>query len=83
MVAVLLTPEAQAEFDALPVVIRARVLGILERLKSWPNVSGAKPLRKEWVGHYRIRTGAWRVIFQVVTPKIVVVRIEHRSAAYD
>lgn len=33
---VLLTPEAQGEFDALPGVIRARVLRIFERLASWP-----------------------------------------------
>jgi mRNA-degrading endonuclease RelE of RelBE toxin-antitoxin system len=80
---VLLTPEAQAEFDALPVVIRARVLGIFERLAFWPAVSGAKALSGEWAGHYRVRTGDWRVIFRVLTPQIVVVRIKHRSEVYE
>jgi mRNA-degrading endonuclease RelE of RelBE toxin-antitoxin system len=46
-------------------------------------VSGAKALSGQWAGHYRIRTGDWRVIFRVVTPKIVVVRIQHRSQVYE
>jgi hypothetical protein len=37
---------------------RARgIVAIVDRLQRWPEVSGAKPLRKELVGHYRIRTG--------------------------
>jgi mRNA-degrading endonuclease RelE of RelBE toxin-antitoxin system len=80
---VLFTPEARVEFDALPVVIRARVLKIIERLAAWPEVSGAKSLSGEWTGHFRIRTGDWRVIFQVVTPKIIVVRVKHRSEVYE
>ena len=80
---VLLTPDAQADFDALPGTIRARVLRIFERLQAWPQVSGAKPLSGDWAGHYRIRTGDWRVIFRVVTPQVIVVRIKHRSEVYE
>lgn len=79
----LLTPDAQADFDSLPATIRARVLRIFERLTAWPEVSGAKPLSGQWAGHYRIRTGDWRVVFQVVTPRIIVVRIKHRSEVYE
>jgi mRNA-degrading endonuclease RelE of RelBE toxin-antitoxin system len=82
-VQVLLTPEAQAEFEHLPIVVRARVLGIFERLRGWPAVSGAKPLAGSWAGHYRIRTGDWRVVFRVVSPRVVVVRIKHRSEVYE
>jgi mRNA interferase RelE/StbE len=80
---VLLTPEAQGDFEALPATIRARVLRIFERLRAWPDVSGAKPLSGEWAGHFRIRTGDWRVIFRAVTPRIVIVRIKHRSEVYE
>lgn len=80
---VLVSPEAQAEFDALPGVIRARVLRIFERLALWPAVSGAKALSGAWAGHHRIRTGDWRVIFRVLTPGIIVVRIKHRSEVYE
>jgi mRNA interferase RelE/StbE len=82
-IAVLLAKDAQADFDDLPATIQARVNTVIERLKQWPNVSGAKPLRGEWVGHYRIRTGDWRVLFRVVTPKLLVVRIKHRREVYD
>lgn len=80
---VLLAREGQADFDRLPVTIRVRVLRVFERLTAWPYVSGAKPLRKEWAGHYRIRTGDWRVIFQVLEPDVIVVRIKHRSEVYE
>lgn len=80
---VLLASEAQGEFDALPVTIRARVLSVFQRLKDWPAVSGAKPLSREWAGHFRIRTGDWRVIFRVVSPNVIVVRIKHRSDVYE
>jgi mRNA-degrading endonuclease RelE of RelBE toxin-antitoxin system len=54
---VLLAPDAQQDFDQLPVTICARVLKVLERLRLWPEVSGAKALSGDWAGHYRIRTG--------------------------
>jgi mRNA interferase RelE/StbE len=79
---VLLAPDAQKDFDKLPVTIRARVLKILERLGAWPEVSGAKALSGDWAGHYRLRTGDWRIIFRVITPNLIVVRIKHRSQVY-
>jgi mRNA-degrading endonuclease RelE of RelBE toxin-antitoxin system len=82
-VAVLLAKDAQADYEDLPATIQARVNDVIERLKQWPNVSGAKPLRREWSGHFRIRTGDWRVIFRPVTPCLLVVRIKHRSEVYE
>jgi mRNA-degrading endonuclease RelE of RelBE toxin-antitoxin system len=67
----------------LPVVIRGRVLKVFERLSAWPAISGAKALSGEWAGHYRIRTGDWRVVFRVVSPRVLVVRIKHRSEVYE
>ena len=80
---VLIAPEAQADVLELPVTMRARLDGVIARLEKWPNLSGAKPLRGEWKGHYRIRMGDWRVIFKVVRPNLIVVRIAHRSAVYE
>jgi hypothetical protein len=45
MMAVRLTDDASKEFAALPPTIKARVLTVFERLRKWPNVSGAKALR--------------------------------------
>ena len=83
LVTVLLSPEAQTNFDDLPPTIRVRVLRIFERLASWPQVSGAKALSGAWTGHHRIRTGDWRIIFKVVSPRVIVVRIKHRSQVYE
>ncbi|MBN1608774.1 MAG: type II toxin-antitoxin system RelE/ParE family toxin [Polyangiaceae bacterium] len=35
------------------------------------------------MGTTGIRTGDWRIVFQVVTPHIIVVRIKHRSEVYE
>jgi mRNA-degrading endonuclease RelE of RelBE toxin-antitoxin system len=82
-VAVRLTAEGAADFAALPTVMKARVLAVQARLEQWPNVSGAKALSREWVGHRRIRTGDYRVIFRVQSSDVIIVRIQHRSAVYD
>jgi len=83
MAKVLLTPEAIRDLDALPTTMRVRVNSVLDRLKLWPEVSGAKALRHEWQGHSRIRTGDWRVIFRELSPGVLVVRIKHRSEVYE
>jgi mRNA interferase RelE/StbE len=80
---VLLAPDAQREADELPLTMRARLGDVISRLERWPHVSGCKPLTGEWKGHYRIRMGDWRVIFHVVTPTLIVVRIAHRSKVYE
>jgi mRNA interferase RelE/StbE len=83
VVAVLLAKDAQADFDNLPATIQARVNRVIERLAHWPAVSGTKQLRGDWKGHFRIRTGDWRVIVRPVTPVLLVVRIKHRSEVYE
>ena len=80
---VILEAGGRADFDGLPVAMRARVLVVFERLADWPNVSGAKPMRGEWKGHHRIRSGDWRVIFRFVAPDVIVVRIRHRKEVYE
>ncbi len=79
---VVLTVDAQSEFTRLPATIQARVVGVLERLAAWPSVSGAKPMRGDLKGHYRIRTDDWRVLFRV-EGNVIVVRIAHRSTVYE
>ena len=74
---------ALREFDDLPVTMQDRVLTVIERLKNWPKVSGAKVLTGNWRGHQRIRTGNYRVIFRVQNDVIFVERIAHRREVYD
>jgi mRNA interferase RelE/StbE len=82
MVRVTLTPDAAAELDRVPLTIRARMIRIFERLERWPDVSGAKPLRGDLAGVYRIRTGDYRVLFRVGQDALVVERVGHRAGFY-
>ena len=82
MATVVLTGEARRQMDALPRDIHYRVAAILIRLEDWPDVSGAKPLRGELAGHYRIRTGDYRVQFRVQGTTVMVEKIGHRDRFY-
>lgn len=82
MMQVRFSQRGNRDFDRLPLRIQARVLQVIERLQHWPEVSGAKPLRYDWAGCYRIRTGDYRVIFQV-QDDVIVVHIAHRKDVYE
>ncbi len=83
MTTVRLTPEAAHQLDALDNPIHARVLRLLARLEKWPAVSGAKPLRGDLRGHYRLRTGDYRVQFRVTRDEVTVEKIGHRDGFYE
>jgi mRNA-degrading endonuclease RelE of RelBE toxin-antitoxin system len=83
MATVLMTAEAAAQVNALPLPIRVRVAGVVERLQQWPDVSGAKPLRGALAGHYRIRTGDYRVQFYVTGSTVVIEKVGHRDGFYE
>lgn len=77
-----ITPQALQQAMELNEPIYSRVMGIVERLNHWPAVSGAKPLRHGLAGHYRIRTGDYRVQFRVEGGTVIVERIGHRDGFY-
>lgn len=77
------TPEAAEDIEGLTPVIHTRVMWVLERLRNWPSVSGAKPLRGPLAGHYRIRTGDYRVQFRIERETVIIERIGHRSRFYE
>ena len=87
MATVIITPEAQQQLHGLPVVIQSRMEKLFSRLERWPNVSGAKPLSGNLAGHYRIRTGDYRLQFRVMrsTPSdlVIVEKVGHRDRFYE
>jgi mRNA-degrading endonuclease RelE of RelBE toxin-antitoxin system len=83
MVHVELTPGAAAELAELPAVIQARVSKVINRLVGWPAVSGAKPLRRGLAGHFRIRTGDYRIQFFLRGQALVIEKIGHRDGFYE
>ena len=83
MATVTYTPDAAKQFRELPTTIQIRIAQVMTRLEGWPEVSGAKPLRHELAGHYRIRTGDYRVQFHIVGESVIVERIGHRDGFYE
>lgn len=83
MVKVELSTEAMNDLERLPESMIVRIRDVLARLAEWPNVSGAKPLRYDLKGHYRIRTGAWRVVFHLDGAVLVVDRVDNRKDVYE
>ena len=75
--------EAVEQLAELPNVILARIENIARRLRDWPAVSGAKPLRGDLAGHYRIRTGDYRIQFRVAGDEVIIERIGHRDGFYE
>jgi len=82
-VEILLSPAAAREMEALPEVIQVRVQAILERLRQWPQVSGAKPLSGKLARRFRMRTGDYRVQFRLQSGNVIVKRIGHRDGFYE
>ncbi|MCC6123655.1 MAG: type II toxin-antitoxin system RelE/ParE family toxin [Pirellulales bacterium] len=78
-----LTATAREQLEQLPKSIRARLYDLLERLEKWPNVSGAKPLRGNLSGRYRLRTGDFRMQFRVVENVVIIEQIGHRDGFYE
>jgi mRNA interferase RelE/StbE len=78
-----LTAIAREQLEQLPKSIRARMYDLLERLEKWPIVSGAKPLRGNLAGRYRLRTGDFRMRFRVADNVVIVEQIGHRDKFYE
>jgi mRNA interferase RelE/StbE len=78
-----ITQAALTELTALHEPILSRVNRAMERLAAWPDVSGAKPLRGQLKGRYRVRAGDWRIIFTVTGDVVIVTRIANRRDVYE
>ena len=85
MFEVVITSEAQAQAMRLPRSIQARLQEVFDRLTRWPQVSGAKSLRGALKGAFRIRTGDYRVLFNLdpARRRIVIFRIADRRDVYE
>ncbi len=77
------TEQAARGIDGLPKPIKARVAEMIVRLAKWPDVSGAKPLTGNLAGHYRMRTGDYRLQFHLEGEAVVIEQIGHRDGFYE
>ncbi len=83
MAEVVLTFEARRQAEKLPMPIFGRVSKMIERLRDWPELSGAKPLSGNLAGRFRLRTGDYRLQFRVEGEKVIVEKIGHRDGFYE
>ncbi|MFI5378665.1 MAG: type II toxin-antitoxin system RelE/ParE family toxin [Tepidisphaerales bacterium] len=83
MVSVEISPEALEDLDRLPESMIMRIRAVLSRLENWPEISGAKALRHDLKGHFRVRTGDWRVLFHLEGSLLVVDRVDNRKDVYE
>jgi len=74
-------PTALSDLDSLAERIRKQVLQKIARLKSGLH-GDIKHLRHADVA-YRLRTGDYRILFDVEGSSIVIRRIRHRKNVYD
>jgi mRNA-degrading endonuclease RelE of RelBE toxin-antitoxin system len=83
MATIRMTDAAKAGLDSLPRTIQARMVALFRRLRAWPAVSGVKPLSGALAGHYRMRTGDYRLRFRVEGDEVVVEQVGHRDRFYE
>jgi mRNA-degrading endonuclease RelE of RelBE toxin-antitoxin system len=83
MATVRVTHQALEQIDRLPAEIVARVERLFARLERWPAVSGAKALSGPLAGHWRLRTGDYRVQFRVEGESVIVEKAGHRDKFYE
>ena len=65
-----------------PTVMVRRINDALQRLEQWPKVSGAKPLRGNLKGCFRLRCGDWRIVFRAGGDDLFVIAIDNRRDVY-
>jgi mRNA interferase RelE/StbE len=77
-------PAARKELEALPDKVLTRVVRKLESLRETPRPAGCKKL-KGYKDHWRVRVGAWRVIYLIddAAKRVSVTRIAHRREVYE
>ncbi|QNT79450.1 type II toxin-antitoxin system RelE family toxin [Entomobacter blattae] len=79
------TISALKDLKALPAhdskALRKALLLVAEKHPENPGF--VKALTGTMAGHYRVRKGNWRALFEVVDNKMVVYRVAHRKEVYE
>lgn len=74
----------QKQLDRLPRQTKQRIINRVAALQDDPRPPGCLKL-KGYSDQYRIRVGTYRVRYQIIDEKLVIVlvRVAHRKEAYD
>lgn len=80
---VTLEEDAAKQLGGLSKPMKSRMVELIARLADWPEVSGAKPLRGNLAGHFRMRTGDFRLQFRIEAEQVIIEQVGHRDGFYD
>ncbi len=85
MYTVIFGKEAEKALKKIPHRDQLRIIKKIETLPQSPRPSWIIALQGKLAGYYRFRVGDYRVIYEVVDKKyiILVVKIAHRSWVYE
>ena len=80
---IVLTKKAQKQLDKLPDQIVNQIIEALSLLEDNPRPSGCKKLNLR--EGYRIRTGAYRIIYDILDQELLidVIALGHRKEVYE
>jgi mRNA interferase RelE/StbE len=83
--AVEIEPDAWKKIMALPETAQRQIFTAIEALEAEPRPGNAKPLKREWRGYWRVRSGNYRVIYTIEENRlvVVVVKIGDRRDIYE
>jgi|AntDeeMinimDraft_5_1070356.scaffolds.fasta_scaffold17385_3 mRNA interferase RelE/StbE len=82
---VLFTKKANKELSKLDPDARQQIIAAIEDLKREARPTNSRALRGELKGYWRLRSGDYRVIYQIKKEKlqIIVIRAGHRKDIYQ
>jgi len=72
---------AKKDLKKIDKQIVLRILKNIKKLENYSNIANVKKL-KDYYPPQRFRIGDYRVLFDIVDDKIIVVNIKHRKEAY-
>ena len=62
----------KADVDALPGNVRQRIKQVIGALRDNPYPPEAQAMRDEWVEHWRIQVGDWRIVYRVYENVLII-----------
>jgi len=75
-----LKPKAVKDLKSIPLSDRERIIARIEMLED--DLSGNVKKLSNHTPEYRMRTGNWRVLFEIESSRIIIYRILHRKESY-
>lgn len=73
-------PRAVKDIERLPPSMQSQILKAIEAMSD--NLKGDVKRLTNFTHEYRLRTGDYRVLFEIGNKNIVVYRVRHRREAY-